>query len=93
MALSVPWFSADHEPTPAGAREAAAQLDAFAAGHRVSATLRHALEAFAINVVEALGGEGGPVTLEADIDQGNVQVAITQKGTVAEAWIRLPLAG
>jgi hypothetical protein len=79
--IAVPWFTAEVEPTPAGGREAAAQLDGFAARHRVGADVRTGLAARVVEVIEALGSEdaaGGRVTLEADIDQGDVQVVITQ---------------
>lgn len=76
--IAVPWFTAEVEPTVAGARDAAAQLDGFAARHHVGAEVRRGLAARVVAVVETLGGGGGGVTLEADIDQGDVQVVITQ---------------
>lgn len=79
--IAVPWFTADVEPTAAGAREAAAQLDGFAARHRVGTEVRRGLAARVVAVIETLGSDGGPggrVTLEADIGQGDVQVVITQ---------------
>jgi hypothetical protein len=79
---TVPWFTADVEPTPEGGREAAGRLDGFAARHHVGARARCGIAAIAIDVVDALSSEqatGSPVTVEADIDQGNVQVVITQE--------------
>jgi hypothetical protein len=81
--IAVPWFTADVEPTAAGARDAAAQLDGFGARHGVDAHVRRGLVAMAVEVIEAIGTDGaagGPVTIEADIDQGDVQVVITQVG-------------
>jgi hypothetical protein len=79
--IAIPWFTAEVDPTPAGAREAGAQLDGFAARHGVEADARHGLAAMVVEVIEALdieGAAGGRATLEADIDQGDVQVVITQ---------------
>jgi hypothetical protein len=74
----VPWFTTDVEPTLAGASAAAIQLDGFAGRYGVSPEVRRRLSAITIKVVTALGDERPQVTLEADIDQGNVQVVLTQ---------------
>jgi hypothetical protein len=91
---AVPWFTAEVEPTAAGAREATAQLDGVAARHGVGADARQGLAAMVAEVIDALGSEDaadGPATLEADIDQGDVQVVITQvrrSPAAADALVR-----
>jgi hypothetical protein len=77
--VTIPWLTADVEPTSQGAQDAAVQLDAFAARHQVSADVRRGIAAIATDVVEVLGDSSAPMTLEADIDQGNVQVVFTQE--------------
>jgi hypothetical protein len=75
----VPWFTADIEPTPAGASAAATQLDGFAHRYGVGPDVRRRLGAITIEVVTALADARTPVTLEADIDQGSLQVVLTQE--------------
>jgi hypothetical protein len=93
----VPWFTADIEPTLAGASGAAIQLDSFAGRYGVNPDVRHRLAALTIKVVTALGDARPPVTLEADIDQGNLQVVLTQQresgGSVKSALARLASLG
>jgi hypothetical protein len=90
----VPWFAADIDPTPAGASAAASQLDGFAGRYGVGPDVRRRLTAITIKVVTALGDASTPVTLEADIDQGNLQVVLTQqrdsRAAVQAALARLP---
>jgi hypothetical protein len=75
----VPWFTADIDPTLGGASAAAIQLDSFAGGYGVSPDVRRRLAAITIRVVTALGDARPRVTLEADIDQGSLQVVLTQE--------------
>jgi hypothetical protein len=75
----VPWFTADIEPSLAGASAAASQLDSFAGRYGVSPDVRRRLAALTIRVVTALGDARPLVTLEADIDQGSLQVVLTQE--------------
>jgi hypothetical protein len=75
----VPWFTADVEPSAAGASAAAIQLDGFAGRYGISPDLRGRLAGIMTRVVTALGDARALVTLEADIDQGSLQVVLTQQ--------------
>jgi hypothetical protein len=92
----VPAFTTDVEPTDGGAPGAAAQLDAFAVEHRVGERTRERLAAVTADVLERLvAGRPGsePILVEADIDQGSVQVVFTRdlgtREAVTEAQTRL----
>ena len=77
----VPAFSVDLEPTEAGANRGAHELTAFAAEHGVADRVRERLAgvtADAMNQLAALRRTSEPITVEADIDQGNVQVVFSR---------------
>jgi hypothetical protein len=95
----VPAFTGHVEPEAGGGR-ASEDLGAFAVEHGVADGVRARLAGVAADVVERLvaaGRTAEPIMVEADIDQGSIQVVFTRalgsREAVEAAWASLrPLA-